>query len=173
MRPKLWLAGVFNQNKKQILTSINSNIETMKLTAKDLTKEYPRSPRETLGGYVLAARVLDKCRSAIADTLGEYHFDCPLDRYFFDFTGISAELFRSFVATGAEDDAVANWITELATPRSRIEIVKWNNEMREKRLGDMPENVQEFLEGYIQEFLPAGRVVYRWFDVYDIEEKRL
>jgi hypothetical protein len=45
--------------------------------------------------------------------------------------------------------------------------------MREKRLGDMPENVQEFLEGYIQKFLPAGRVVYRWFDVYDIEEERL
>jgi hypothetical protein len=49
---------------KQIPTSTNNNIETMTLTAKDLTKEYPRSPRETLGGYVLAARVLDKCRSA-------------------------------------------------------------------------------------------------------------
>jgi hypothetical protein len=28
--------------------------------AKDLTKEYPRSPRELLAGYVLAARVLEK-----------------------------------------------------------------------------------------------------------------
>jgi Domain of unknown function (DUF5069) len=145
----------------------------MTLTAKDLTKEYPRSPRETLAGYVLAARVLDKCRSAIAGTLGEYHFDCPLDRYFFNFTGISAGLFRSFVATGADDDAVATWITELAAPRSRIGIVKWNNEMREKRLGDMPEEIQVFLEDYITKFLPKGRVVYRWFDVYDIEEKRL
>lgn len=144
----------------------------MTLTAKDLTKEYPRSPRETLAGYVLAARVLDKCRSAIAGTLGEYHFDCPLDRYFFNFTGISAGLFRSFVATGADDDAVATWITELAAPRSRIGIVKWNNEMREKRF-DMPEEIQVFLEDYIPKFLPKGRVVYRWFDVYDIEEKRL
>ena len=148
------------------------NTEITTLTAKDLTKEYPRSPRELLAGYVLAARVLDKCR-AISGTLGEYHFDCPLDPYFFQFAGIDAESFQSFVATGADDDAVAAWIEGHAAPHSRIEVIKWNNQMREKRLGDMPENVQEFLEGYIQKFLPAGRVVYRWFDVYDIEEKRL
>jgi hypothetical protein len=145
----------------------------MTLNAKDLTKEYPRSPRETLAGYVIAARMLDKCRAAISGTLGEYHFDCPLDRYFLQFAGIDAESFRSFVETGADDDAVAAWIEEHATRRSRIEVIKWNNQMREKRLGDMPENVQEFLEGYIREFLPAGRVVYRWFDVYDIEEKHI
>jgi len=33
--------------------------------------------------------------------------------------------------------------------------------------------LQEFLEGYIAENLPAGRVVYYWFDVYDIEEERI
>ena len=147
--------------------------EIMTLNAKDLTKEYPRSPREALAGYVIAARMLDKCRAAISGTLGEYHFDCPLDRYFLQFAGIDAGSFRSFVETGADDDAVAAWIEGHATRRSRIEVIKWNNQMREKRLGDMPENVQEFLEGYIQEFLPAGRVVYRWFDVYDIEEKRI
>lgn len=145
----------------------------MTLTAKDLTKEYPRSPRELLTGYVLAAHVLDKCRAAISGTLGEYHFDCPLDRYFFQFAGIDAESFRSFLATGADDDTVAGWIEGHAAPRPRIEVIKWNNQMREKRLGDMADRVQEFLEGYIQKFLPAGRVVYRWFDVYDIEEKRI
>jgi hypothetical protein len=145
----------------------------MTLTAKDLTKEYPRSPRETLAGYVIAARMLDKCRAAIAGTLGEYHFDCPLDRIFLDFTGIHAESLRSFVATGANDDQVAAWITEHAAKRSRIEIIKWNNQMRETRLGDMPEPIQEFLESYIPNCLPKGRVVYRFFDVFDIEEKRL
>ena len=147
--------------------------EIMTLNAKDLTKEYPRSPRETLAGYVIAARMLDKCRAAISGTLGEYHFDCPLDRYFLQFAGIDAGSFRSFVETGADDDAVATWITEQAALRPRIEIIKWNNEMRETCLGDMPEEVQVFLEDYIPKCLPKGRVVYRWFDVYDIEEKRL
>lgn len=36
---------------------------TLKLLAKDLTKDDPRSPRETLAGYVIAARTLDKCRA--------------------------------------------------------------------------------------------------------------
>ena len=152
---------------------MNMNTKTQTLKAKDLTHEFPRSPRETLAGYVLAARVLDKCRAAIAGTLGEYHFDCPLDRFFFEFAGVNAESFRSFVATGAADEAVAAWIAEHATPHSRIEVIKWNNRIRETRLGDMPQEIQEFLEGYITKHLPAGRVVYRWLDVYDIEEQRL
>ena len=147
--------------------------EITMLTARDLTKEYPRSPRETLAGYVIATRVLDKCRAAIAGTLGEYHFDCPLDQSFFEFAGIKAESFRAFVATGANDDEVAAWISEHAASRPGIEIIKWNNRMRELRLSDLPDQAQEFLEGYIPECLPQGSVVYRWFDVYDIEEKRL
>jgi hypothetical protein len=89
---------------------------TMKLDAKDLTCEFPRSPRDLLAGYVVAARVLDKCRAAVAGTLGEYHFNCPLDRRFFDFTGIDAEAFRAFISTGASDEAVAAWIAERARP---------------------------------------------------------
>lgn len=145
----------------------------MQLNAKDLTKDYPRSPRETLAGYVIAARMLDKCRAVIAGTQGEYHFDCPLDRYFLEFAGINAESFRTFVATGVNDDEVAAWITTHAAKRERVEIIKWNNQMREKRLGDMPDKVQEFMEEYIPKTLPQGRIVYRWFDIYDIEEKRL
>jgi hypothetical protein len=37
-----------------------------------MAKEYPRSPRETLGGYVLAARAVDKCRAVLAGRQGEY-----------------------------------------------------------------------------------------------------
>jgi len=152
---------------------MNMNTNTMTLQAKDLTREYPRSPRDTLAGYVLAARMLDKCRAAIAGTIGEYHFDCPLDRLFLEFAGINAESFKSFVATGANDEQVAAWISEHAVPCPRTEIIKWNNRIRETRLSDMPDQVQEFLEGYIPKCLPKGRVVYRFLDVFDIEEKRL
>jgi len=33
--------------------------------------------------------------------------------------------------------------------------------------------MQVFMEDYIAEFVPKGRVVYHWFDVYDLEEKRI
>src|ERR1700677_1045383 len=128
--------------------------ESLTVKAKDLTHEYPRSPRDTLAGYVLAARVLDKCRAAIAGTLGEYHFDCPLDRFFFDFASVDSNAFRSFVARGADGDKGAAWITEHAVARSRVETIKWNNRIREMRLSDMPEPIQEFLEDYIPQYLP-------------------
>ncbi len=67
--------------------------EKLKFLALDLTKPktFPRSPRETLAGYVIGMRTLDKCRAFVAGTLGEYHFNCPLDKMFLEFTGISHE----------------------------------------------------------------------------------
>jgi len=37
----------------------------------------------------------------------------------------------------------------------------------------MPDELQEFLEGYIAEFIPKNKIVNYWFDVYDIEEERI
>lgn len=149
---------------------MNENLKTL---ASDLTKTYPRSPRETLGSYVVAARTLDKCRAVLAGTNGEYHFDCPLDRQFLEFTGINADAFKDFVATGATDEEVAAWISQHSRIKEQSEVVKWNNKMRHTRPCDMTVELQIFLEGYIPQFLPKGRPVYVWFDVYDIEEKRL
>jgi hypothetical protein len=141
--------------------------------ATDLTKEFPRSPRETLAGYVHAGRMLDKCRAVVAGTAGEYHYNCPLDRFLFDFTGIDAETFKAFVATGADDAAVAAWITEHSKIKAASEVVAWNNKMRDLRLSEMPLPLQEFLEGYIPKFIPPGKIVQVWFDVYDLEEGRI
>ncbi|NNE93414.1 MAG: DUF5069 domain-containing protein [Verrucomicrobiales bacterium] len=143
------------------------------MNAPDLNTEFPRSPRRVLGGYVVAGRTLDKCRADIAGTLGEYHFDCPLDNLFFDFTGITADAFREFVATGADDEAVANWIQENSKVKDQQEIIQWNNDLRYKRISEMPIELQEFLEDYIPKYIPEDKIVYYWFDVYDIEEGRI
>lgn len=142
-------------------------------TALDLTNTFPASPRETLAGYVIAKRTLDKCRAVIAGTNGEYHFDCPLDYQFLGFVEITADAFREFVATGADDEAVAQWIESSAKKRERREVIAWNNTMRATRPCDMPIELQEFLEGYIPQHIPQGRIVYVWFDVYDLEEGRI
>ena len=141
--------------------------------ALDLNQTPPRSPRVSLGGYVVAARTLDKSRAELNESLGDYHFDCPLDNLFFDFTGITAEAFRDFVATGASDEEVGEWIKQNSKVEDPREVIQWNNELRGKRISEMPIELQEFLEGYIPEYLPEGAVVHAWFDVYDIEEGRM
>jgi uncharacterized protein DUF5069 len=61
---------------------MNKNLEKVKLLAPDLRngKQFPRSPRATLAGYVLAPRAVDKCRAVLVGWEGEYHSNCPLDQ---------------------------------------------------------------------------------------------
>jgi hypothetical protein len=151
------------------------NLEKVKLLARDLRdgKQWPRSPRETLGGYVLAARAVDKCRSVLAGWEGEFHSNCPLDQRWLSFADIEYDDFRAAVASGATDDELAAWIEKNAKKRPRTEIVAWNNRERDLRLSDLPAELQVYMEDYIQKYIPRNRVVYHWFDVYDLEEERL
>ncbi len=140
----------------------------------DLAKGVPRSPRETsIGGYVIAARALDKCRAVLCGTNGEYEFNCPLDKRFFEFAGITGEAFRDFVATGTSDTEVSDWVTAHAAQKEREAVVIWNNKERDRRLSDLSPKSQIYMEDYIRKHLPPGRIVYHYFDIYDLEEGRL
>ena len=141
--------------------------------AKDLSIEPPRSPREKIADYVFAARALDKCRAYLAGTIGDYEFNCKLDRRFFDLTTINVLDFLEFVATGADDAEVDRWIREYAVARDRSEIVKWNNQMRELRISELPVESQVYLEDYIPQFVPSSKSIVTLFDVFDAEEGRL
>jgi hypothetical protein len=154
---------------------MTENLERVKLLARDLSdgKEYPRSPREMLAGYVLAGRAVDKCRAVLAGCQGEYHSNCPLDQRWLKFAEIDYDAFRAFVATGATDAEIATWIGEHAKRRSRGEIIAWNNKERDLHLSDLSPEIQEYMEDYISKSVPRNRVVYHWFDVYDLEEERI
>jgi len=148
--------------------------EKVKHLAPDLTKSFPGSPHAMLGGYVLSKRCVDKCRADLAGTIGEYHFDCPLDNIWLGFAGLKGADLKAFVATGADDEAVGKWIEEHATKRPRIEIIKWNNDLRYKRLSETPDEMQEFMEDYIPKNVPREVIhhVRYFFDIFDAEEKR-
>lgn len=144
-----------------------------KINALDLTKEFPRSPRTTLAGYIIAARMLDKCRAVVAGTQGEYHFNCPLDQMFLNFTDIDADQFKAYIATGATDEEVATWIEAHAKDNTQEALIQWNNDLRYKRISEMPIELQVFLEDYIPQNIPDGKIINYWFDIYDIEEGRI
>ena len=154
---------------------MQENLEQVKLLTRDLRdgKEFPRSPRAMLAGYVLAARAVDKCRAVLVGWEGEFHSNCPVDQIWLKFAEIDYNAFRSFVATGATDDEIAAWIGKHAKKRPRIKVIAWNNEQRDLRLSELSPELQEYMEDYIQKFVPRNRVVYHWFDVYDLEEERL
>ena len=147
------------------------NKEKLRSIARDLREKAPRSPRETLGGFVIAARMLDKARADLLGTNGEYNFyPCGLGAFFWKFTGLDAQQFREFVGTAASDAEVDQWVRANATQKDPNAIIKWNNEMIGLRLCDLPEQVQEYFEKYIPKFCHPPSKVKFFFDVYDVEE---
>jgi hypothetical protein len=147
--------------------------EKLRLLALDLTKNYPRSPAEQLGGYVLAGRMLDKCRAVINGTAGEYHFDCPLDNIFLGFAKVNANEFRDFVAAGATDLEADQWLRDHAEKIPDIERIKWNNHWSHLRISELPDGLQEFTATYVPENVPRNRRAHFFFDIFDLEEERI
>ncbi|MFO1478049.1 MAG: DUF5069 domain-containing protein [Verrucomicrobiota bacterium] len=147
------------------------NKEQLQSLARDLRKTPPRSPREKMGGFVIAARMLDKARADLLGINGEYNFyPCGLGAYFWKFTGLDAQQFRDYAATGATDSEMDAWIRQNASVRDKQAVIRWNNEMIGLRLTDLPDSVQEYFETYIPKFCkPASKVKF-FFDVYDVEE---
>ena len=147
------------------------NQDKLQALARDLRKTPPRSPREKLGGFVIGARMLDKARADLLGINGEYnYYPCGLGAYFWKFTGLDPMKFKDFVATGANDDQVDQWIRDNATQKDRKAVIKWNNEMIGLRICDLSDEVQEFYETYIPQFCHPPSKVKFFFDVYDVEE---
>ncbi|MCE0498513.1 MAG: DUF5069 domain-containing protein [Methylacidiphilales bacterium] len=149
--------------------------EDLAAQALDLTEDYPRSPRAFFAGYILAGRMLDKCRALLNGTAGEYEYNCRLDRLFLEFSGINADDFKAFVATGATDEEVAEWINAKAKPHSPAEIAVWNFALKCGRICELPPDRQAWVQEYLLRHVKPelhGRVLFN-FDLLDAEEGRL
>jgi hypothetical protein len=105
----------------------------MPIDAKDLSQEPPRSPRALLGGYVLAARMLDKARAELCGTAGQYLFNCGLDRIFLAYKGITAKEVLTLLALGWTDEEVLKWIDSNGEPRTAEEIRAWAESLLEDK----------------------------------------
>jgi len=124
----------------------------MSTIALDLSKQAPRSPYVRLGNYVILARAIDKCRSDLAGTVGDYHTNCPLDRHLFDWKDTDYDAFRKLVASDASDDTIVKFIDETGASKSEEEIAAWS----EKEEGIMPYNNPDGREWFISVCTPLG-----------------
>ena len=116
----------------------------MPQTAKDLTKEAPRSPRPRIGGYAILGRTIDKGRADINGTLGEYHFDCPLDNMLFGFKEVKGAEFRKLLASGASDEDVATWLDTHGAPKSPAQVKTWADSIEAMHPYENPERREWF-----------------------------
>ena len=116
------------------------------LTAIDLTRHAPHSPRERVAGFVIAKRATDKCRATLAGTNGEYHYACPLDQQLFAFKGITADQFRDAVKNSENYEEVGAWLLGNGKRKSAAEIEAWSKQMEAYSLMNDPEKRSFFVE---------------------------
>lgn len=141
------------------------------IKAPDLRKQFPRSPHEDLGGYVLLPRIIDKCRALLSGTIGEYKYNCPLDRQFFDFTSLDAEEFKKQVAAGKSDEDLLAFVKAKGEAHTESEILCWSFEQRQR--GPQLADQKAYFEQLRKKCAPKHPWVGAWFDVLDAEEGRL
>ena len=106
-------------------------------SAPDLTQHPPRSIRVRLGGYVHLPRLLDKARAVLAEKAGDYHYNCPLDEEFFDFTRIGHEAMLAEIKSGKTDNQILAWVNE-TSKRQRYEVACWSAWLEQNGPGGAP-----------------------------------
>ena len=143
------------------------------IIVRDLTKQAPHSPRERIAGFVIARRAVDKCRASLAGTLGEYHYDCPLDNLLFTFKGITGEQFKAAVQAAKNYEDVGVWLQANGTKKTPAEIKAWSDEMEASSPMKNPERRAHFMENCSKLGLnPEMNTTFDWLEADDRESFR-
>ncbi len=135
---------------------------------RDLTKQAPHSPRDRIAGFAIARRAIDKCRASLAGTLGEYHYDCPLDNMLFSFKGINGGQFKATVKAAKTDEDIGAWLQANGTKKTSAEIKTWSNEMEAASPMKNPEKRAGFIENCQKLGLdPEKSTTFDWLEADD------
>jgi hypothetical protein len=135
---------------------------------RDLTKQAPHSPRERVAGFVIASRAVDKCRASLAGTLGEYHYDCPLDNMLFKFKGITGDQFKTAVKAAKNYEDVGAWLLNNGTKKTPVEIKTWSDEVEASSMMKDPEKRAYFMESCSKLVLnPETNSTFDWLEADD------
>lgn len=137
----------------------------------DLRVNVPRGGYDTLGGLVMAARTTDKCRAFLAGTIGEYNYDCPLDRDVFELLGTNANEFAEVVRRAPDDSGVAAFIQEKLARKTLEEIDAWNKDF----LAYEPDTSEAYYTPVLamrEQRAPGRDDITLWVDLTEVEEGR-
>jgi len=137
----------------------------------DLTKTYPASVRETMHGIVQLKRTIDKGKAQAQGTIGEYNYDCPMDKHLFEFLDLDGDTLLDVIKSASNDAEISEFVAPYVHAKDDGEIEAFNREW----LKYAPEPGTP-AEGYFlklrAEVAPDRTDVTAWADLLDLDEKR-
>ena len=137
------------------------------------TTAFPRSVHEKYLGIVQLARTIDKANMVAKGTIGEYHYDCPMDQALFAEFGIDGKKLSTIVADVAKNAshgaAVEAYLKPLVQKKAQADLDRFNRET----LGHKPtgESLTQF-QALRAEIAPDRIDVTTWPDLLDLDEGR-
>lgn len=139
------------------------------LSAPDLTRHPPRSPRVRLGGYAHLPRMIDKARASLIGKNGDFHYNCPIDQMFFGFTGLNPDAFLAQVKAGSTDGELLAYVNENAKPKRQLhEVVAWSQWY--ESLSPTKVQQREYFNEVLKKIAPAREDVMTWCDWLDLDD---
>ena len=139
------------------------------LSAPDLTRHPPRSPRTRLGGYVHLPRLIDKARAVVAGKQGDFHYNCPMDQRFWAFTGLNPEAFFAEVKAGKSDSELLAYVTANTAPkRHPAEIAAWSHWF--EQLTPTPPDTRAFFNDIHRKNAAHRDDIATWFDWLELDD---
>jgi hypothetical protein len=137
----------------------------------DLTKTYPASVREKMHGIVQLKRTIDKGKAQAKGTIGEYSYDCPMDKHLFEFLGLDGESLLDVIKTADSDEEISDFVAAYVHAKTDEEIEAFNRDWLTH--GPDPGTPGE---GYFlklrNDVAPDRTDVTNWPDLLDLDEKR-
>ncbi|HXP92558.1 MAG TPA: DUF5069 domain-containing protein [Candidatus Binatia bacterium] len=137
----------------------------------DLTKSYPRSVREKMLGIVQLARTIDKGKAVVDGNVGEYNYDCPMDKHLFEYLGLDGEKLLAAIKNAKNDAEIEAYVKPFVAKKSAAELERWNEEWL-RHAPDAGTPAHDYFVKLRNEVAPDRTDVTAWTDLLDLDEKR-
>ncbi len=137
----------------------------------DLTKTYPASVREKMHGIVQLKRTIDKGKAQAAGTIGDYNYDCPMDKHLFEYLGLDGAKLLDAIKNAKNDAEIEAYVKPFVAKKSAAELERWNEEW----VQHAPERgtpAYDYFTKLRNEIAPDRTDVTAWTDLLDLDEKR-
>ena len=135
----------------------------------DLSRVFPRSPKQKMAGLVHLCRMIDKGRAYKEKKLADYIYPCPLDKIILDFLCVKADIFANMTVE-KKDKEISNWAKELIKSKPPNELDLINKIILEKKPDS--EDRLKYYNKIRDKIDPSRSDLTTWVDLLDLEEGR-
>jgi hypothetical protein len=137
----------------------------------DLTKSYPRSVREKMLGIVQLARTIDKGKALAHGEVGEYNYDCPMDKHLFEYLSVDGAKLLDVIKNAKNDAEIEAYVKPFVEKKSAADIQKFNEDWLKYGPAAGSQGYDYFTK-LRNEVAPDRTDVTAWADLLDLDEKR-